>query len=84
MFDELQGRGEIVWSYSYDVRNSRALFTVTPEGEQTKVLRTREAEDVAQSFADKLQIPWVPVAHPGGEAQWEESATTIRSMKLGR
>jgi hypothetical protein len=83
MLDELQGRGELKWKYSYDNENSRALFAIAVTGQVSRTLHTKPAEQLVQSITDRLQIPWLPVPHWGGEDRWMETAARIKELREG-
>ena len=83
MLDALQEKRQLVWKYDYDTERRQALFTITEPGQRGRTLRTREAEQVAQTLTNKLQIVWEPVAHPGGEDQWKHTVARIEMMEQG-
>jgi hypothetical protein len=83
MLDALTAEGELSWKYSYDREKSRALFSITIPGQQSRTLHTQDAEGVAQKLANKRKMVWIPVPHHGGERQWNETVARIDSMKKG-
>lgn len=73
--DDLQARGLLRWRWSYV--DSSAIFRVAEADGTERPLATRRAEQVVQRHYDQLEVPWVPVAHPGGEVQLEAAVKEI-------
>ncbi len=81
MLDELTRRGALSWRWDY--RNSTAEYWITLPGKREKRFGTREAEVLAQEFANELQIIWVPVPHHGGKENWEKTVSRMEQMEEG-
>ena len=58
---------------------SRAVFHVALPGEAERALDTRSAEGLVRDLYQELGVRWLPVPHPGGERQLEE---TLRRMDV--
>jgi len=67
--DELTSRGVLTWRWYYDTQRHRAIYWVARAGLREKALDTKQAERVAQAELRAMGIDWLPVPHPGGEAQ---------------
>jgi hypothetical protein len=75
--DALTRSGLLSWRWEYDHVRSRAIFHVTLPGEAERALDTRSAEVQVQGLYRAIGVRWLPVPHPGGERQLEE---TLRRM----
>jgi len=75
--DDLARRGRLEWRWDYDYARSRAVFHVVLPGGSERALDTRSAELLVKAHYAELGAPWLPVPHPGGERQLEE---TLRRM----
>lgn len=75
--DDLSQRGRLRWRWEYDLARGRAVFHIALAGEIDRALDTRSAEGVVQSLYAEIGVRWIPVPHPGGERQREE---TLRRM----
>lgn len=80
--DDLTARGVLRWRWEYDAERSRAIFNVALAGEPERALDTKSAEEVVVACYADLGVKWLPVPHPGGERQREE--TLRRIDRLGR
>ena len=72
MLDALQERGRLAWRWDYDDQRHQAIYNVRLVGGPWKRHGTRAVESVVQAECDALGILWLPVPHPGGEAQHRE------------
>lgn len=79
--DELALHGYLSWRWEYDRARSRAIFHVSLPGDIERALDTRSAEVLVQSKNKDHGFRWLPVPHPGGDRQLEE---TLRRMRLPR
>ena len=82
-FDSLQAKGRLEWKWAYDGARRRAIFNVKLRGESWQALDTKRAEAVAQTQCDELGIRWLPVPHPGGEAQYEAIKANLKGLGYG-
>lgn len=76
--DDLSQHGRLRWRWEYDSARSRAIFHIALGGEAEHPLDTRSAEGVVQSLYRDIGVRWLPVPHPGGERQRQE---TLRRLE---
>lgn len=78
--DDLQRRGVLRWRWEYDWSQSRAIYHVVVGDDPERALGTADAERIAQRCYDSLAVKWLPVPHPGGERQREETLRKITGL----
>ena len=81
MLDLLQDRDELSWEFVYDNEHRKAEWHIAIHDGRPELLETRRAEELVQGICDHLGIEWVPVRHPGGEAELKDALRESASRK---
>lgn len=71
--DELERAGRLSWRWEYDYTRSRAIFHIRVPDATEQALDTRAAEKLVVAMVEAQGERWLPVPHPGGERQLEET-----------
>lgn len=81
MLDELERRGILTWEWGYE--QSSTLYKISVGERPSKTYGSREAEELAQRFANEQRIIWIPVPHYGSEENWAATVDLISEIRAG-
>ena len=79
--DDLARRELLSWRWEYDQRRNRVVFHLLMPGQPEQELYTRSVERVVQALYQGAGLCWLPVPHPGGQAELDD---TLRRMNAAR
>lgn len=76
--DLLQAHSWLTWELAHE--DTPTLFYIVEPGSPLVILRTWEAEELAQRIADREGIIWLPVPYPGGLERYNETMAEIAAL----